>query len=170
MYRERLTWQTQYKEAASGMYGYTKATERDVLSAINRLTKAATSIVTTAYGKDNAVVEFLQAHANKGESKSARLLLHALKGTFPTITEPDNIPAMLLKSATKKGLYGFNAKTAELGINACSQLRLTAGEIATDLHLRKKEQHDLLTEFMKKHADTIGCDFARMLLTCYPDT
>ena len=66
-------------------------------------------------------------------------------------------------------MYGYRAKTASLGINACAQIRETAGRIAADLHRRRAEQHEKITGFLSAHRKQGRCMYARMLGSCYPD-
>jgi len=78
----------------------------------------------------------------------------------------------LNKEATHKsdwGLYGFRAKTAGLGLQACRDLREASGHIASGLHGRKADSHEHITSFLKSHAKEAACMYSRMLYASYPD-
>lgn len=79
---------TQNKEAArdpSGLYGYTKAVQRDCEASVRKLQRRATSIARKAWKKDERVAEFLATHAKRSKSRSARILLAALKDIGPKV-------------------------------------------------------------------------------------
>jgi hypothetical protein len=72
-------------------------------------------------------------------------------------------------AAMDYGLYGFRAKTADLGLDACKEVRAMAGRITADIHRRKADLHDKLTGFWSEHSKQAKCAYARMLMACYPD-
>lgn len=71
--------------------------------------------------------------------------------------------------APEYGLYGYKAKTADLGLDSCKEVRTAAGRITADLHRRKGDLHEKLTGFWKEHAKQAKCAYAGMLLSCYPE-
>lgn len=73
------------KEGAGGLYGYTKGTQRDVEASIRKAQRRAASIAKTLYAKDERSVDFLKAHAKRANSKSARLILSAMKSIGPRV-------------------------------------------------------------------------------------
>jgi len=67
------------------------------------------------------------------------------------------------------GMYGFEAKTANLGLAACTSVKEAAGNIAADLHRRKAAQYRDITGFFQEHHKTAGCNYSGLLLGSYPD-
>ena len=73
------------KEGAGGLYGYTKGTQRDVEASVRKAQRRAASIAKTLYAKDERSVDFLKAHAKRANSKTARLILSAMKSIGPRV-------------------------------------------------------------------------------------
>ena len=73
------------KEGAGGLYGYTKGTQRDVEASIRKAQRRAASVAKTLYAKDERSVDFLKAHAKRANSKSARLILAAMRNIGPRV-------------------------------------------------------------------------------------
>jgi hypothetical protein len=67
------------------------------------------------------------------------------------------------------GMYGYRAKTARLGLDACSDIRDQAGRIAYDLHARRTAMYDNITGFLKEHSKQSKCRYSNLLLSSYPD-
>ncbi len=76
---------TRTASKASGLYGYTKGTQRDVEASIRKAQRRAASVAKTLYAKDERSVDFLKAHAKRANSKSARLILAAMKTIGPRV-------------------------------------------------------------------------------------
>lgn len=148
------------KVAGSGLYGYNKATERDILVAIKKLEKATSKIAKAAYEKDAEVVPFLQTHAKRWKSKAAIMLLHAMRELFPVIED--------IRIAKTQSLYGFKPRTVTIGIEACGEVLIAGGEIAADLHERRGDKREILTQFLKLHTEATQSEFAELLYSCYP--
>jgi hypothetical protein len=248
------------KTAASGLYGHTKAIQRDVEASVRKLQKAALKTAKTAWKKDPRVAAFLTAHASRAKSAPAQLLLAALKSVGPKvasqatelddtksaayrpapadlaeakklviqyasrgrpfsfqdvyeddsdptdldlyqavsdlvaegrITGPDPLDRsthgnhndwvyhkrakQLVKDPVYKqgksdfGMYGHQARTARLGLDACSDIREAAGRIAYSLHTRRQARYEHITAFLKEHAKAAKCRYSRLLLSSYPD-
>jgi len=157
------------RTAASGLYGYSKATQNACETASRKLSKAALRIAKDAFARDADVVPFLQAHVKKEGSRSARVLLAAMKELGPKIASEMRGGHPKEAKAPVYGLYGFKARTADLGLEACKEVRAAAGYIAADLHYRKSDLHEGITGFLKQHSRTGKCTYAGMLLSCYPD-
>jgi len=180
-----------FKLAATGLYGFTKAVQSSCESCTRRLAKTAVRLARTAYMKDNDVVGFLQTHAKRGRSESARILLAAMREIGPKVAHvPPALQerrAVALQSrlkaggrtavdmlireagAPEMGMYGFKARTADLGLDACRDLRSTAGRLASELHSRHSDSHEKITGFLREHAKQAKCLYSRMILSCYPD-
>jgi hypothetical protein len=83
--------------------------------------------------------------------------------------------AGLLKEAAQEkeagrqyGLYGYLAKTANLGLSACTELRENAGQITASLHGRRADRHQHITGFLENHAKTAKCLHSQLLRASYP--
>jgi hypothetical protein len=166
MRRHRLTWDNKTAaRAPSGLYGYTKKVQADCETCVRKLDRHATSLVRSAYSKDERIVAFLQTHSKRAKSSSARVLLAALKASAPKIAGKGG------KVAASKtyGLYGFPSNTVKLGLAMCSQLREQAGLLTASLHARRVAKHARITSFLKDHSKKARCYSARMLLAGYPD-
>lgn len=165
---------------AAGMYGFPKSIQAACISATKRLNNRATSLVRRAMKRDDGVVGFLNTHAKRGSSLSAKVLLGAYRDALPQIEldalrlDPLENPETVVVASTHVakatyGAYGYPAKTASLGLAACSALREYAGEIAADLHTRKASLHPRITGFLGEHGKTARCGASRLLLSCYPE-
>jgi hypothetical protein len=152
-----------------GMYGYSKSIQAACDSAVRRLNRKATALVKNAAKRDEAVLSFLSMHAQRGSSTSAKTLLAAYQATMPKFAMVE--PTTLVKNAgkAKLGMYGFPAKTAKLGLLACTMLRETAGMLAADMHSRRAALHQKITGFLGEHEKTAGCGASRLILSSYPD-
>ena len=170
--RERLTWKAAAteREAATGLYGFTKTTQRACESASKKLSSTALRIAKDAFAKDGDVVAFLQAHVRREGSRSAKVLLTAMKELGPKIASELHGGRPKEAGAAVYGLYGFKSKTADLGLSACTELRASAGRYAADLHHRRSDHHEKITAFLKEHTKQAKCAYAGMLLSCYPDS
>ena len=162
------------KTAAGGLYGYTKGTQRDVEASIRKAQRRAASVAKALYAKDERSVDFLKAHAKRANSKTARLILAAMKNIGPRVASemlPSERHAARVATEEKVagGLYGYPTKTARLALVACSDLRAYVGEVAYGLHSRRTARYDRITGFLKEHGKTAKCAYSRMILDCYPD-
>lgn len=167
------------KEAAispAGLYGYTKAVQADCETAARKLLKSAAKTAKAIYAKDERVAEFLSTHAKRGKSASARILVAAMKEIGPKVASEgkeacgcagDDSPCTCKTAGYS--MYGFRTKTAQLGLQACSDIRTEAGRIASALHRRRAALHEKITGFFREHSKTAKCAASRMILDCYPD-
>lgn len=146
------------KTAAKGLYGFPAGIEKTATVATRQLAREASKIAHAAMNRDAGVIEFLKVHANRDNSKSAKVLLAALRETLPRVA-----------AAAEKGMYGHKARTAKFGIQACADVRMAAGRIAASLHDRKENEHERITSFLKTHATEGGCVYSDMIVSCYPD-
>lgn len=244
--RQRLTWTASEetltkttREAASGLYGHTKATQRDVEASVRKIQRRSAKIAKVLWQRDERVASFMAAHAKRAQSEPAKLLVASLKAMAPKVastsrgaldsdqeilydalmliaendgaayrakdprkaverafvdyreSQIDNldydfktVQKVLVKdlakawrasnrSASEKeagfGLYGYRAKTAQLGLNACTEVRAYAGQVAYDLHSRRATRHEIITGFLKEHSKRAQCGYSRLLLSSYPD-
>ena len=105
-------------------------------------------------------------------SSVARNLERALKPMTHRDLE-SMVRKMASKTASSKeaeyGLYGYRAKTAQLGLNACSEIQAYAGQVAYDLHTRRASMYDKLTGFLREHSKAARCRYSKILLSSYPD-
>jgi len=72
-------------KAAGGLYGYTKKVQADCEASTRKLSRKAASLARAAWNKDPRVASFLQTHAKRGKSRSASLLVAALKDIGPKV-------------------------------------------------------------------------------------
>lgn len=168
--RQRLTWKQAVKEP-SGLYGHTRQIQADCEGCIRKLTKTAQKIAKATLQKDERTADFLRMHTKRGSSLPARVILLAMKDTLPKIAAESAAESHRTVEAGGReyGLYGFPTKTARLGLNACSDLREAAGLFASELHARRAEQHAKITSFLDAHCKEAKCNYARLLLSSYPD-
>lgn len=73
------------KEAASGLYGFTKKTQSDCESSVRKIQREARKIAQRAYSKNAKVAEFLSSHARRSESLPAQILVSALSEMGPKV-------------------------------------------------------------------------------------
>ena len=165
--------------APTGLYGYTKAVQSSCEASIRKMAKTASQLAKSAYQKDENVAPFLAAHAKRGNSLSAKILVAAMKDIGPKIASViadaevrvASMPAdKLTKEAARKyGLYGYATKTASLGLQACMSMRESAGLVASDLHGRRADMHGHITGFLTSHAKEAKCMHSKMLCASYPE-
>lgn len=146
---------------AGGLYGHTKAVQRDVLASVRKVQKAATKIARTIYAKDKNTFNFLHLHAERSNSLSARILCAAMENIGPKVAST--------KTAAGHGMYGYRVKTAKLALQACIDISQEAGSVAYDLHTRRTEKYAKITSFLKDHSKRGRCRYARLLLRLYPE-
>ena len=174
-----IVGRSNHKYAAVGLYGFNRGVQSSCESSIRKMSRAAAKIAKEAYRKDEDVAPFLAAHAKRGGSLPAKILVEAMKELGPKVasvikTAEDKsklIPAeRLTKEAARKfGLYGYNQKTASTGLTACMAVREMAGQVTSDLHGRKASDHAHITGFLSNHAKEARCMYSRILSASYPD-
>jgi hypothetical protein len=144
------------KVAAAGLYGHTVKVQKIAESGVSKLKKMATRIVKAAVARDEDVIEFLKRHAERDGSKAAKVLLAAYRDSLPKI-------------ASTRGMYGLKPKTVKLGMQACMDLRVAAGEIAADMQERKGDLREKIVDFLDQHMQAGSCLFSGLLWSCYPE-
>lgn len=153
------------KRAAGGLYGFSKVIQADVERANRKVEKAAQDILKGALKRNAKVADFLRTHADRGGSTPAQVLVGALSGMTVVASEPDSEPET--KEASYS-LYGYRSKVAKLGLQACSDLRMEVGRIASDLHRRKAEKHAQILGFLEQHGREANCVYSRIMHASYP--
>lgn len=244
--RQRLTWGKDGAVAPGGLYGFTKADQRDCEVAIRRVAKQSHKVARAMLKRDRNIAAFLQVHAKRAKSVPAKILIAAIKDVtkvasrakdirlrpndwflfeddggpafgpyrnkgeaivdyrrlvklslsdFAVISgkelmeedgltkvrvwnegeldkreemENRNFYASVDKDAKGFGLYGYRAKTARLGLNACSEIREYTGKTAFGLHQRRAARHQHITGFFQEHSKKGRCLYSRILLSSYP--
>ena len=73
------------------------------------------------------------------------------------------------KTAKSYGLYGFGEKVAQLGLQACTELRHEAGKTAYDLHSRRMAHYEAINDFFANHSKQAKCMYSRLLSASYPN-
>lgn len=163
--RHRLTWNREAAVSPGGLYGVTKADQRDCEASIRKVQKQAMKIARVISRKDPKVAAFLSTHSKRAKSLPARILVSAIREIQPKVATD----VTAVEKDASMGLYGFRAKTATLGLNACSEIRGFTGEVAYGLHSRREARYASITGFFKEHGRQARCDYSRMLLSSYPD-
>lgn len=163
--------------SAAGLYGFTKGVQADCETCIRKANKTAEKIARRLYGKDEQTAPFLSAHSRRANSLPAKILVAAMKGLGPKLAsedktdEPTPDEDTITKEGSKTyGLYGFSARTANMGLHACAELRETAGHLASELHNRRADRHEHITGFFGNHSKEARCLYSRLLLGSYPDS
>lgn len=154
----------QKKQAArvpSGLYGYTRAIQASCEASVRRLNKQAGVLVSKAIQKDPNVLDFLQVHAKRAKSKTAKILLASYRDSMPKVAAD--------KTAKQYGMYGYPVKTASTGLSMCSALREAAGIIGAELHSRQAAKYAHITGFFTEHSKTAKCGASQLILSVYPD-
>lgn len=76
---------------------------------------------------------------------------------------------MAASRPSRYGMYGFSQKTAQLALQTCNDLRMEAGHIASDLHMRKSDLYGSITGFFDQHGKKARCASSKLLLSVYPE-
>ena len=174
--RTRMTERT----AAGGLYGFTKGVQKDCESAIRKVSKSAARIAKQLWAKDEGTCAFLNTHARRSKSITAKVILTAMKELGPKVATFHQLrratyhtkqyqPNEKMAGKSGYGLYGFKSKTANLGLGGCSQLKTDVGEITADLHSRRTAKRENIVGFLKEHKKVGKCVYSRLMLSAYPD-
>ena len=161
-----------------GLYGYPKAIQSSCEGATRRLVRKAATVVIKAAKRDRHVLAFLETHAGRGGSMTARMLLAAYRDSMPRLPAMPQLPTSrygseidLVKEAgrARLGLYGYPAKTAKLGLTSCTLVREAAGVIAAEMHRRRADMYVKITGFLGEHGKTGGDVASDLILRSYPE-
>lgn len=174
--RERMTERT----AAGGLYGFTKGVQKDCESAIRKVSKSAARIAKHLWEKDEGTCAFLNTHAKRSKSITAKVLLTAMKELGPKVATFHQLrratyytkryqPNEKMAGKSGYGLYGFKSKTANLGLSGCSELKTVVGEVTADLHSRRTAKRENIVGFLNEHKKVGKCVYSRLMLSAYPD-
>lgn len=112
------------REASGGLYGYTKGTQNDVEASVRKAQRRANSIAKTLYARDERSVDFLKAHAKRANSKTARLILAAMKNIGPRVAS-DKTAALLPSERHASIFHGSEEEQLEYVVDA---LRLAGSQ------------------------------------------
>lgn len=93
--RERLTWTKAADSSPGGLYGFPKSIQRSAESASRKLARTALRVAKRAFAKDEGVVDFLQTHAKRENSRSARVLLAAMGEIGPKLNRTASVKRTL---------------------------------------------------------------------------
>lgn len=166
----------QFKSAAAaGLYGFTRGIQSDCEACVRKLSRHAEKVARSAYKKSEDVAPFLSTHAKRADSLPAKILLAAMKNLGPKIAadeepeEPKSEEPESKEAARKYSLYGYPAKTASLGLNACNEIRDMAGQLTVDLHGRRADKHAHVTGFFASHTKEAKCLYSKLLHASYPE-
>ena len=164
--RTRMTDRT----ANTGLYGFTKGVQKDCESAIRKVSKTAATIAKQLWSKDESTCAFLNTHAKRSKSVTAKVILAAMTSLGPKVaTYSEETPNIKLAGKSGYGLYGFKSKTANLGLGGCSLLKTTVGEVTADLHSKRTAKRENIVSFLTEHRKVGKCVYSRLMLSAYPD-
>lgn len=149
------------RQAASGLYGFTKGIQGSVEAGVRKLSRHASKTAAALWAKDPKSAEFLATHSRKADSLPAKILLSAMSELGPKV---DKVAA-----GRTHGLYGFRNKTAKNALVACQGLREEAGFIAHELATRKADKYADLVGYMEKHCDATQCPYTSLLMQAMPE-
>ena len=88
-HRERLTWGREAAVTPTGMYGVTKADQRDCEASIRKVQRQAMKIARVATKKDPRVAAFILTHSKRASSLPAKILVAALQELQPKLASTD---------------------------------------------------------------------------------
>ena len=155
-----------------GLYGYPKAIQNSCEGATRRLVRKAGAVIAKAAKKDRYVLAFLETHARRGNSMTARVLIAAYRDSMPQLPPQGTVghgDLVRMAGRTRLGMYGYPAKTAKLGLTSCTLVREGAGVIAADLHRRRASLYAKITGFLGEHGKTAGSVACNLILRSYPE-
>jgi len=130
---------TQYiqKVSASGMFGFTKAVQRESESAINKIRKKADKIVNSLERRHPEAGAYLSARSTNANCTASQVLA----GSCLINKQPRKVLV---------GPMGFKPATAKACHKAITDLILYTGEVASNLHKRQGDHPLFLIKFVKK--------------------
>jgi len=139
------------KQAASGMFGFTKSVQRDVESAIRKLQKKTEALSRPLENRHQEAGSYLTLRGNVSKCPAAK----ALSGQ-----------CLLNKAPTRvlKGPMGYKPSCVKACHKSISDLILYAGEVAHSLHNRDRDHIPFLKMYVKRRR----CPFAKILLENHP--
>ena len=139
------------KEAASGLFGFTKAIQRDGESAIKKVKKQAEKISTQLEKKHPEAGVYFTLRCNKAGCVPSKVLAKTCIFNKP-------------QTRILKGPMGFKPSTAKASQKAISDILLYAGEVGHGLYNRKNDVLPFLTAYARRKR----CPYAKLLVEAYP--
>lgn len=139
------------KQAASGMFGFTKSVERDVESAIRKLQKKTDALSRTLENRHQEAGSYLALRGDVSKCPASK----ALSGQCLL----NKAPVRLLS-----GPMGYKPSCVKACHKSISDLILYAGEVAHSLHTRDRDHIPFLKVYVKRKR----CPFAKLLLENHP--
>jgi hypothetical protein len=175
--RQRLSWDPKTKarlaahplhtkeaaRAPGGLYGYTKKVQADCEACTRKLGRRAASLARAAWNKDNRVAGFLQTHAKRGKSRSAALLVAAMKDIGPKVASDKTSAGSGASNATYLEGLDPRQKTAILKAVA-GHYGVSTREIEAELKDRDAEALYEYLAFDNRMAMRVYRDFKSMRL------
>ena len=139
------------KEAASGLFGFTKAIQRDGESAIKKVKKQAEKISTQLEKRHPEAGVYFTLRCNKAGCVPSKALAKTCIFNKP-------------QTRILKGPMGFKPSTAKASQKAISDILLFAGEVGHGLYHRKNDVLPFLTAYARRKR----CPYAKLLVEAYP--
>ena len=139
------------REAASGLFGYTKATQKKAEAAIRKVQKKAEILSSSLEGKHPEAGTYLLLRCDRSKCTASKAL--AKTCVF-------NKPAKRLL----KGPLGYKPTCVKACHRAVSDLTMAAGEVGYNLHQRGTD----LIPFLKEYSKRKRCPYAKLIVETYP--
>jgi hypothetical protein len=139
------------KEAASGLFGFTKSIQREGESAIKRVKKQAEKISTQLEKRHPEAGVYLTLRCTKAGCVPSKALAKVCIFNRP-------------QTRVLKGPMGFKPSTAKASQKAISDILLFAGEVGYTLYHKKNDVLPFLTSYAKRKR----CPYAKLLTEAYP--
>ena len=133
----RVAIQYMQKVSASGMFGFTKAVQRESESAINKIRKKADKIVSTLEKRHPEAGQYLSARGASANCTASQVL----SGSCIINKQPRRVLV---------GPLGFKPSTAKACHKAITDLILYTGEVACNLQKRQGAHPAFLIKFVKE--------------------
>ena len=139
------------KTSASGMYGFTKAVQRNVEVAVRKMQKRVDALARGCERKYPEAGTYFSNRCNTVKCSASKILSkHCLLNKQP--------------KRLGKGPLGFNPSCAKSAHKAISDVIIYAGEVSNGLY-HKDRNH---IPFLKEHIRRKRCPYARILLENHP--
>lgn len=139
------------KTAASGMFGFTKAEQRIVESAISKIQKKSESISRSLEDKYPETGSYLLLRCNNANCVASKVLSKSCVFN----KEPKRVLS---------GPMGFKPSSVKASHKALTDIIMYAGDVAHGLYSREKDYLPFLTTYVKRKR----CPYAKLLLQNYP--
>lgn len=140
-----------HKQSAGGMYGFTKAIQKDVEVALRRLEKKVDSLARFVESKHPEAGSFFMDRGSNFSCPASQAL-------------GDRCLVFKRPSRVLSGPMGYKPSCAKASHKAICDLMMYAGEVATGLY-HKNRNH---LPYLERHIKESSCPLTRLLLEAHP--